>query len=676
MNKKILVNEQKNLKKVQNIVNSNIKVLLSKISNSNETIQNSLEYINSNKLDSIEKRDMFSFINNKHEIVSTLTRHKDFLIRIKPKPFFAKIVFAEKDGIDELYYVGLKNISSGENPVVIDWRVPMASLLYFSSLGKTYYDAPSGEIHVNLKLKRQFQLAPDKILSYIDTDTKIDDNFLQDVLSQNASSYMHNIVQTIQEEQNKIIRRPPNQSIIIDGVAGSGKTSIALHRISYILYCNRGLITSKNILVVSPNKLFGSYISELLPELGEENVYSCSMTQMFRDSNLLPKKFGSKMEMIERGLASKSSQEKINLKYSISFFDEVCNYLKDFDIRPYVLEACKDKGYPVNSSIANSIKIQDTSNLKLKIENFVHMVLLKGYSSLPYRYVEKMEKQILKHLKNIITPNLIYEKLYAYKRLNDINYIEYEDAPIYAFINYKLNGCSLNKSIQHIFVDEMQDYDPFSLYLIKQLFPDAVMTFAGDYNQNILSTSSNIEMLNRLYPEITIDKLDVSYRSTFEITSFSQNIIGKSFCYNFVRHGDLPEITTFDSLKNLQADIQSISDQYPNDKIAIVVKNLAEAKKISKIAPNFNLITDDTDQTILTSKRIITTTFLSKGLEYDRVIIPFVDKNNYSTYLEKQSLYVACTRALHGLHLFYDKNSPPCFNSSFLENLTIKKNNK
>ena len=674
MNKKILVNEQKNLKKVQNIVNSNIKVLLSKISNSNETIQNSLEYINSNKLDSIEKRDMFSFINNKHEIVSTLTRRKDFLIRIKPKPFFAKIVFAEKDGIDELYYVGLKNISSGENPVVIDWRTPVASLLYFSSLGETNYDSPSGKINVNLKLKRQFQLAPNKILSYIDTNTKIDDNFLQEVLSQNTTSYMHNIVQTIQEEQNKIIRRPPQQSIIIDGVAGSGKTSIALHRISYILYCNKGLITSKNILVVSPNKLFGSYVSELLPELGEENVYSCSMTQMFRDSNLLPKKFGNKMEMIERGLASQLSQDEINLKHSLSFFDEVCHFLKNFDIKPYVLDACKFKGYTLNPSVVENVTVKDTPNLKLKIENYVHMLLLKNYNSLPYNNIEKMEKQIIKHLKNVITPALIYEKLYVSKNLTGVNIMGYEDAPVYAYINYQINGALLNKSIQHIFVDEMQDYDPFSLYLIKQLFPDAVMTFAGDYNQNILSTSSNIEMLNRLYPEITIDRLDVSYRSTFEITAFSQNIIGKNFCYNFVRHGDLPTITRNDSIESLKLDIQAISDLYPNDKIAIITKNLTEAKQISKLAPYFDLIIDDSDQTILTSKRIITTTFLSKGLEYDRVIIPFVNKGNYSSNLERQYLYVACTRALHGLHLFYDQDLAPCVNPSFLKNISTKKN--
>ena len=272
MNKKILDYEQKNIKKVQNIIDSNIKVLLSKISNSNESIQQALEYINSNKLDSIEKRDMFSLINNKHEIVSTLTRSKDFLIRIKPKPFFAKIVFSEDGCQEETYYVGLKNIKNNNNEVVIDWRVPVASLLYFSSLGKTSYDAPIGKINVNLLLKRQFRLIPDKIVSYIDTDTKIDDNFLQDILSQNTTYYMHNIVQSIQEEQNSIIRRLPQQSVIIDGIAGSGKTSIAMHRISYILYCDKGKTTSKNVLVVSPNKLFSSYISELLPELGEENV--------------------------------------------------------------------------------------------------------------------------------------------------------------------------------------------------------------------------------------------------------------------------------------------------------------------------------------------------------------------------------------------------------------------
>ena len=222
MNNKVLKNEQKSLNDVQHVVDLNISDLSSRISKTSDSIEEMLKYVNSNKLDSVERRNMYSLINDSDESVSRLAKNRDFLNKIRPKPFFAKIAFKQQDSLPESYYVGLKNIATESKQIVIDWRTPAASLLYFSSLGKASYDSPTGKIDVDLQLKRQFRLEPDKIVSYIDTDTKIDDDFLQTVLSQNTTSYMHNIVQTIQEEQNKIIRRPPHQSIIIDGVAGSG----------------------------------------------------------------------------------------------------------------------------------------------------------------------------------------------------------------------------------------------------------------------------------------------------------------------------------------------------------------------------------------------------------------------------------------------------------------------
>ena len=656
MNKKILDYEQKNLKKVQNIIDSNIKVLLSKISNSNESIQQALEYINSNKLDSIEKRDMFSLINNKHEIVSTLTRSKDFLIRIKPKPFFAKIVFSEDGCQEETYYVGLKNIKNNNNEVVIDWRVPVASLLYFSSLGKTSYDAPIGKINVNLLLKRQFRLIPDKIVSYIDTDTKIDDNFLQDILSQNTTYYMHNIVQSIQEEQNSIIRRPPQQSVIIDGIAGSGKTSIAMHRISYILYCDKGKTTSKNVLVVSPNKLFSSYISELLPELGEENVTTFSISQIFQEAGLAPITHEDKLSMIESEFTNGERFDEINLKFSVNFFDEVENFLKNFDVTPYIDNALHECGCNIPNSLYSKINIPKTSNLKVKFLNTLHMVLVKTFQNLPNKYLENYEKKATKILKTLINPKLIFYKLYNEKNLKyGIEKLGYEDVSIFAYITYKLYGATTNKSIYHVFVDEMQDYDPFSIYLLRELFPNAVMTFAGDSNQNILSLQSNIEMIKRILPHVNIDKLDTSYRSTNEIISFAQKILGKNYSAKIVRHGDQPLLTKYHDLLELQNHIMQICEKHPNDKIAIITKNIAEAYKLSKYLTKFNLILNEEDEAIITSNRIITTTFLSKGLEYDRVIIPFVNKSNYNNDIEKQNLYVACTRSLHGLYLFYNE---------------------
>ena len=675
MNNEILKNEQKKLNDVQHVVDLNISDLSSRISKTNDSIDEMLKYVNSNKLDSVERRNMYSFINDSDESVSRLAKNRDFLNKIRPKPFFAKIAFKQQDSLPESYYVGLKNIEAENKQIVIDWRTPVASLLYFSSLGKASYDSPTGKIDVDLQLKRQFRLEPDKIVSYIDTDTKIDDGFLQAVLSQNTTSYMHNIVQTIQEEQNKIIRRPPHQSIIIDGVAGSGKTSIALHRISYILYCNRGSLSSENILIVSPNKLFSSYIGELLPELGEENVYSCPITQVLNEAKLMPKKYGDKMAMVEKGFASQQYQNQVNLKRSVAFFDEVEQFLIGFDIRPFVIDAFKSNEYMIPQKIYEKIPLQKTSDLKTKTQNYVHMVLVSSYPILAYRQIEKIENQILKHLKNTLTTKAVFAKLYLEKSLKGLDKIGYEDAPVYAYINFKLNGAQTNKAIKHIFVDEMQDYDPFSIYLLKNLFPDAVMTFAGDYNQNILSSSSNIQMLKRLFPNIPIDKLDVSYRSTFEITAFAQNLINKNFCYNFIRHGEKPTATKVKDMRSLDVEINDICTKFPNDKVAIITKTLTEARDIAAHLPEFDLVANDDDPSILSSNRIITTTFLSKGLEYDRVIIPFVNQNNYAADLERQNLYVACTRALHGVYIFYNETLPDFVQAALLEDFSKKNAN-
>lgn len=151
--------------------------------------------------------------------------------------------------------------------MILDWRTPICSLLYFSSLGPTYYLCENGKINVNLNLKRQFLLEPNRIINYFDTDTKIDDDILQQVLSKNSTNYMSNIVQTIQEDQNRIIRKDSKSNVIINGVAGSGKTSIAMHRLAYLLFVDKNHLTSKNILIISPNTLFSKYISDILPEL-------------------------------------------------------------------------------------------------------------------------------------------------------------------------------------------------------------------------------------------------------------------------------------------------------------------------------------------------------------------------------------------------------------------------
>lgn len=230
MDKEILHYEQMKLKEIQQLIVEEMTKLGKQINGVDDYIKDLLEYVHTQKIDDIELAESYSAINSTDFNSAVLKRELAFYERILKKPFFARLDFVRDDEAETLY-IGLKNVAKDYAPVVADWRTPVASLLYYADLGKAQYIATVGPIDVDLLLKRQFSTAPNKILSYVDSGIKINDEILLEALAHNTSSYMSNIVATIQKEQNEIIRRSPDSDVIIDGVAGSGKTSIALHYI-------------------------------------------------------------------------------------------------------------------------------------------------------------------------------------------------------------------------------------------------------------------------------------------------------------------------------------------------------------------------------------------------------------------------------------------------------------
>ena len=250
MNVETLLEEQRSLEKAQSLIDYHVLRIDKDNKLGASFIKENLNYVATEKLDDLEKVEVYADVGMSEANINNLNKEKEMFLKIRSKPFFARIDYS-LNSQKYSFYVGIKTITNKDNSImVLDWRTPVCSLLYFSSLGSTYYDTPSGRVDVVLNLKRQFQLQPNKITSYFDTNTKIDDNLLQEMLSKNSSNHMSNIVQTIQEEQNEIIRRKPNDDVIINGVAGSGKTSIAMHRLAYILFVNKGKISSENILIL------------------------------------------------------------------------------------------------------------------------------------------------------------------------------------------------------------------------------------------------------------------------------------------------------------------------------------------------------------------------------------------------------------------------------------------
>ena len=660
MDNRTLQEEQQNVNRVQQLIDEQVNELDSRIHDMANLNFDAMKYVQSENLDVMEMAEAYGEINTKDEDLYNLTSQRLFLKRIRPKPFFARLKF-EKQGKEEDLFVGLKNIDKDGLPYVIDWRVPTASLLYFSSLGKTSYEAPAGEIEVDLKLKRQYRISDGIVNSYVDTNVKIDDEVLQEVLSKNTSSYMSNIVQSIQAEQNAIIRKKPYYSVIVNGIAGSGKTSIAMHRISYVLYALKGSITSRNIRIISPNPMFSEYISKLLPELGEENVETESILSFMRTFEAIPLKMdASRKEMVEACFNNPLRQDMVNYKFSPEFYHKVENYLMNLDMKKMIKTINFDNMRFTDEEIENAVEM--SKNVPNVHSRFIKICskLIADYD--PYATGKAMDKQMQKvkiRAKNAFKTMDIMRDMYNHFGMTLPNKLNYEDIPIYGFIEHRTKLLQPNYFIKHIFIDEVQDYDPFSLTLLKELYPLAVFTAVGDYNQNLLSTQTNLPILKELLPKADVEKLDTSYRSTYEIVDFSAKVMGGTIETHLVRHGEKPVVKKCNS-NELKEYVKNIVEKHKDSKIAIIVKNDKEAKKYADLLNDFALVTNENDTQLLTKNLIITTIYLSKGLEYDHVILPNVDNDVYSSTLDRQNLYVATTRALHGLHVFYE-NEPSKF---------------
>ena len=656
MDNRTLQEEQQNVNRVQELIDCQVQELDSHIHDLANRNYDAMKYVQSENLDVVEMAEAYGEINTQDEYLHELTTNRLFLKRIRPKPFFARLVFDNEQGKREDLFVGLKNIDRDGAPYVIDWRVPIASLLYFSSLGKTSYEAPAGNVEVDLKLKRQYRIADGILNSYVDTNVKIDDEVLQEVLSKNTSSYMSNIVQSIQAEQNAIIRKQPYYSVIINGIAGSGKTSIAMHRISYVLYALKGTITSRNIRIISPNPMFSEYISKLLPELGEENVETESILSFMRTFEAIPIKMdASRKEMVEACFSNPFRQEEVNYKFSVDFYHKVEEYLDNLDMKKMIKTINFDNMTFTDEEIDKASEIaKNVPNIYLKFIKICSKLISDYDVYATGKTLDKQMQKIKIRAKTAFKTMDIMRDMYKHFGMTLPKKLNYEDIPIYAFIEHKTRTLQPNYFIKHIFIDEVQDYDPFSLRLLKDLYPLAVFTAVGDYNQNLLSTQTNLPVLKELLPKADVDKLDTSYRSTYEIVDFSAKVMGGTIQTNLVRHGEKPVVKKCSSTK-LKELVNNIVENHKGSKIAVIVKTDKEAKKYANILTDFTLITNETDIKLLTQNLIITTVYLSKGLEYDHVILPNLDSDVYNTTLDRQNLYVATTRALHGLYGFYEK---------------------
>jgi DNA helicase-2/ATP-dependent DNA helicase PcrA len=594
------------------------------------------------------------------------------LLKLRASPYFGRIDFAPGDENESApVYIGIYTFSDETQRanLIYDWRAPVSSMFYDFELGNAWYETPSGKISGEIQLKRQYKITDGRMEFMIENEVNIHDDILQKELSKTSDDKMKNIVATIQRDQNAVIRNETAPVMVIQGVAGSGKTSIALHRIAFLLYRFRETISSKDILIISPNKVFADYISNVLPELGEEQIPEMGMEELAMD--LLENKFKFQTFFQQVSFVLEKHEEafieRIRFKSSFEFLGKLNQYLIHIENNyftftelrvgkvvipfPFILE--RFRAYhriPLLKRFPEVIK-----DIQNHVRNIVQRKLTGQEKTQIWQAVPRMFK-----MNSALD---LYKDFYAWVGKEELfkmngDTLEYADVFPLIYFKIRLEGIQAYDHVKHLLVDEMQDYTPVQYSVLSRLFK-CKKTILGDVSQKVNPYSaSSAETIERVFPQADIVKLFRSYRSTWEITAFAQHIFHNPDLIAMERHGPSPEVKGFQNNVEEAEEIVKMVALFKNSgrqSLGIICKTSEQAGALHEElkTPGIYLLT--ADSTSFRNGIVITTAHLAKGLEFDEVIIPFASARNYHTDVDKSMLYIACTRAMHQLTLTYAK---------------------
>ena len=615
------------------------------------------------EMDPTEMRNMMAESDLQVTIMQSKGNYLQRLFRVQNKPYFGSIRFKDNEGEEDIY-IGITHVEDKLNYYVHDWRSPICSMFYDFETGPAYYKAPAGIIKGEITRKRQYIIEDAELKNIFDNDLNISDSLLQEVLAEESSDKMKNIVNTIQEEQNKVIRNTKDKNLIVEGIAGSGKTSVALHRIAFLLYRIPNL-TSNNVVVFTPNKVFSEYISNVLPELGEENTYDMTFYDLLCQNINEYKEIENFTDFISRYYKDNISDFNL-IKYKQS--DEIINDIDDY-INNLLTKVKFTNKLEYDDFI--EVDIDELNNmLTYKYKNFPLFERIKEISkriaSNNYKGSIKNASSIEKKLKELLNIKLelkvIFNDFYnsdyfKYKHKEKVNdkYLYYEDACIFLYIKSLLVGFNTNHVIKQIVIDEAQDYNKLQYLIIKKTFKTSNYTILGDTNQTInpYYKYNSLEELTSIFDSSKYITLTKTYRSTGKIIDYTNKILGLSHV-TAIRNDKASDIIFRNNVtkNDFLTDINNLKNT--SKSIAIITKNDKEAEDV------YNLLKDNTDIVLIDGfshiKRdlVVVPSYIAKGLEFDSVII-YTDIDNKYQEKDKYLYYVACTRAQHNL-IIYNNN--------------------
>lgn len=622
-------------------------------------------------MDHIEKIAIRETINQKMRSAEVIRAQQQKFLKLRRSPYFGRFDFARDNGGHaeaEPIYVGVHDFRDEESArtLVYDWRAPISSMFYDHEIGPARYEAPGGEIQGRLELKRQFRIRDGRMEFMLESSVNIMDDVLQQELSRASDEGMKNIVATIQRDQNAIIRDSEAHTLIIQGVAGSGKTSIALHRVAFLLYRFKDTLNSDDILIISPNRVFSDYIANVLPELGEEQVGEIGMETLADE--LLDYKYRFQTFFEQTTLLLEKNDEalkqRIAAKASLDLLKEIDAYVEHLEATSFVATEWrtwqrivpdwffaetwrKHRGVPFTERVARVVEATE------------HQI------GLHYNYELRTDerrslREAIRGMARRTTLREAYKNLFAWMEKPELfkpagGKLEYADVFPLIYLKMRLQGVdNLRKDVKHLLIDEMQDYAPVQYAVLGKLF-NCRKTVLGDASQSVNPYSaSSAEQIQGVFRSSNRVKLIRSYRSTWEIMQFALGISPNAELVAMERHGEPPQVIVCkrqsDATARIVAEVEDFQSS-SHQSLAIIAKTQKQAEKLHR-----HLVEAEVEARLLQSSSagfstgvIVCTAHLAKGLEFDRVIVPDASSRNYHTAMDRNLLYVACTRAMHRL---------------------------
>lgn len=628
-------------------------------------------------------------------------------------PYFARIDFQEDNRNIENIYIGIYGFHADTGEIFIyDWRAPISGMFYDFEPGRAMYECPSGYIEGELTRKRQYRIEKGHLLLMFDSAIAIQDNILQDILAQSANNRMKTIVSTIQKEQNRVIRYEGKRVLVVQGPAGGGKTSIALHRAAYLLYHQRKNIKSTNISLFTPNGAFAKYISSVLPELGEEEIPCVTLAGLTQGIlGDLFKKYELYEEMMEWQLSQKcagglgSRFESICFKTTKQFAAVLEKFVEVFE-----------KDIIFFSDISNSDAVfADKKELEgLFYINYCYMPIAKRLSTMETRitarvkeYEKKRQQEIIKELsnsgeymddgeikarsflmvrseleqvkseiKNMLSLDItglyrmLFENLMVWDSCGGVlseearkftvdslglGILYFEDQASILYLMFLLGMIDPNKETGHVIIDEAQDYSEVTFKLFSRLYPKCSITLLGDLSQNInpLIGIGSLQFAGEILAAEAFEyfELDKSYRSTVEIMEFASRLVPSNISF-FGRNGKEPTIATSESIEKVYELIANFIREMQAERlcsIAVICRTLSRCNQVYKsLCKNLPINLVENGDDEIPLGVVVIPSYFAKGLEFDAVIAVVSSVDEY-LFDEDQLFYTVCTRALHRL---------------------------